>query len=82
MEKVRQPFPWRDWTAHLDHLEQELQNLSHPQANQLQPQNPQSHSQKWYANTWTHYALHKSRQISQIPYYRTLPSLMNMIQQN
>ena len=32
--------------------------------NQLQPQHPQSHWEKWYANTHTHYALHKDKQIS------------------
>ena len=57
-------------------------SLSHWGHNQHQPQHPQNHLEKWYTNTWTHCALHKSKQISQTPYYGTLPSSMNMIQQN
>ena len=58
----------------LDHIEWELQNLSLMLMVQMtSTAAPQSPSEKWYANTWTHYAPHRSKQISQIHCYRTLP---------
>ena len=48
---------------HIDHLEWELQTLSHSGHNPLQPQHPQNYLERWYTNTQTIYALHKSKQI-------------------
>ena len=57
-------------------------SFSHSGCKGLQSQHLQSLLEKRYANTWTHYAPHRSKQISQIHCYRTLPSSMNMIHQN